>query len=160
MGVLEVLKTGKSTLLGPVVDALVGDLVGALVGDLVGRGSRSPALCVAHNWLLNCLPCLSPTREGFFSLQNCPSGEALARQSSGKDSLIFCPAALTCLCWPSGWEIGETRPHNGINGPQFYFLTFSDLFSHYSAILPPISRSEARIHFFGRFPTGLQGKLS
>ena len=59
-GVLERLKTGKSTLLGPVVGALVGDLVDALVGPLVGpfvvplvgppvgRGSRSPALCVAH----------------------------------------------------------------------------------------------------------------
>ena len=56
MGVLEGLKTGKSTLVGPVVGALVGDLVGALVGPLVvslvdpliGRGSLSPALCVAQ----------------------------------------------------------------------------------------------------------------
>ena len=32
MGVLEALKTGKSTLVGPVAGALVGDLVGALVG--------------------------------------------------------------------------------------------------------------------------------
>ena len=31
MGVLEGLKTGKSTLVGPVVGALVGNLVGALV---------------------------------------------------------------------------------------------------------------------------------
>ena len=59
MGVLEGLKTGKSTLVGPLVGALVGDLVGGLVGPLVGplmvplvdplvgRGSLSPALCVA-----------------------------------------------------------------------------------------------------------------
>ena len=35
MGVLEGLKTGKSTLVGPVVGALVGDLVGPLVVPLV-----------------------------------------------------------------------------------------------------------------------------
>ena len=61
VGVLEGLKTGKSTLVGPVVGALVGDLVGALVGPLmgplvvplvdplVGHGSLSPALCVSRN---------------------------------------------------------------------------------------------------------------
>ena len=60
MGVLEGLKTGKSTLVDPVVGALVGDLVGTLVDPLVGplvvplvdplvgRGSLSPALCVAQ----------------------------------------------------------------------------------------------------------------
>ena len=61
MGVLQGLKTRKSTLVGPVMRALVGDLVGTLVGPLVGplvtplvdplvgRVSLSPALCVAHN---------------------------------------------------------------------------------------------------------------
>ena len=60
MGVLEGLKTGRLTLVGPVVGALVGPVVGALVGPLVGQlvvplmgplvgqGSLSPALCVAH----------------------------------------------------------------------------------------------------------------
>ena len=58
MGVLEGLKTGKSTLVkigkstlvGPVVDTLVGDLVGALVGPLMGtrgptHGSRFAFAC-------------------------------------------------------------------------------------------------------------------
>ena len=56
MGVLEGLKTGKSTLVGAVVGALVGALVGPLMGPLVvplvdplvGRGSLSPALRVAQ----------------------------------------------------------------------------------------------------------------
>ena len=48
MGVLEGLKTRKSTLVGHVVGALVGDLVGALVDPLIGRGSLSPALSVAQ----------------------------------------------------------------------------------------------------------------
>ena len=52
VGVLERLKTGKSTLVGTLVGALVGPLVGPLVvplvDPLVGRGSLSPALCVAQ----------------------------------------------------------------------------------------------------------------
>ena len=56
MGVLEELKAGKSTLVGPVVGAVEGDLVGALAGPLVcplmvplvGRVSLSPALRVAQ----------------------------------------------------------------------------------------------------------------
>ena len=43
MGVLESLKTWRSTLMGPVVGALEGPLAVALVDPLVGRGSLSPA---------------------------------------------------------------------------------------------------------------------